>query len=53
MFIDDIKTEALEYVYIEKLYNNTYLTCPECGGMIREVSKKGRVYRFCENKCKI
>ena len=53
IFIDDIKTEALEYVYIEKLYNNTYLTCPECGGMIREVSKKGRVYRFCENKCKI
>lgn len=55
-FIDDLMIDsenALENIEIPKLYENKTEICPECGGITYSVSKKGRKYCFCENKCRL
>ncbi len=56
-FIMDLLSSSkdkLEFVNVPNLFEiQPEMTCPECGGMIVEVSKKGRKYKFCENKCRV
>lgn len=55
-FIDDLICDSekdVENIEVPKLYENKNEICPECGGIIYSVSKKGRKYYFCENKCRL
>lgn len=57
IFIKDLLYESKSYIQtfeVNKLYEIPAKDkCPICGGLVSEVSKKGKIYRFCENKCKI
>ena len=56
IFIDDLhkqNDDKINVVNVPSLYTfKNCETCNICGGLIVSVSKKGRIYKFCENKCK-
>ena len=56
-FIDDLvdgSCENLEFIEVGQYYKSSKcIICPNCHGMVKEVSKKGRKFYFCENKCSL
>ena len=56
IFLEDLhkqNNDKINIVNVPQLYKFYNVeTCQSCGGLICSVSKKGRTYKFCENKCK-
>ena len=56
IFVKDIKEKNLKYIEVNDVQSIYQVAlpnkCSNCGGLLREVKKKGKVYKFCENKCK-
>jgi len=57
IFVTDLYNKNKEYIHtynVDRMYEiPEEERCPICGGIITEVSKKGKIYRFCENKCRL